>query len=224
MKMFPREFWAVLVLCVTGIFGVGSGCSDAETALRWLEKVVEESERNLGENSTPKESKPKESTRKISTRKENRDCAPTPKTLTGVVTRVADGDTFTLQTRNGDRYKVRCQAVDAPELAQEFGEESRSVYNKLVCRKTVRVEVDKTDKYGRIVGRIWCEDSATGTWFDVEEVMLKRGMVWHYSRYNDEEKLIRAQAEAQRNRVGVWAQRNPQKPEEWRIQKRENAQ
>ncbi len=219
MKMFPRGFWVVFVLCVMGIWGAGSGCSDAETTLRWLEKVVEESERNLEENSTPKESKAKKSTRN-----ENRNSAPIPKTLIGVVTRVADGDTFTLQTRNGEKYKVRCQAVDAPELAQEFGEESRSVYNELVYRKTVRVEVDKRDKYERIVGRIWCEDPVTGTWFDVEEIMLKRGMVWHYSRYNDEEKLIRAQAEAQRNRVGVWTQRNPKKPENWRIQNRENAQ
>ncbi len=210
MMMFTRGFW--VALSATVILFAGNGCSDADTALKWLEKVAE-----LEQVSEER------ATREKPIRGENQNNISLPRALMGVVSRVADGDTLTLRARNGEMYKVRCQAIDAPELAQEFGEEARSAYNELVYRKTVRVEVDKTDKYGRIVGRIWYEDPATGTWFDAEEAMLKRGMAWHYSRYNDEEKLIRAQVEARRNRVGLWSQRNPQKPEDWRIQNRENA-
>ncbi|MDO4628632.1 MAG: thermonuclease family protein [Planctomycetia bacterium] len=218
MKIFTRGFWVVLVLGVAGIFLTGNGCSDPEATLKLLEELAKQSSQ---EHQTREKSK--QNKNHNSSRNKHRH-TPTPTTLTGVVTRVADGDTLNLRVQNGETYRIRCQAVDAPELNQEFGQQARATYNELVYRKTVRVEVDKTDKFGRIVGRIWCKDPASGTWFDVEEVMLKRGMVWHYTRYNHEQKLINAEAEARRNCVGLWSQKNPKKPEDWRIQNRENAQ
>lgn len=44
--------------------------------------------------------------------------------LTGSVYKIYDGDTITLHRDNKD-YKIRFFGIDAPELKQEFGKESR---------------------------------------------------------------------------------------------------
>jgi len=44
--------------------------------------------------------------------------------LRGVVVRVTDGDTIVMKV-GADQHKIRLSGVDAPELAQEFGKQSR---------------------------------------------------------------------------------------------------
>lgn len=142
------------------------------------------------------------------------------KTLTGRVIRVTDGDTVTILTEEKEEIRIRFQGIDAPERSQDFGKRSREMLNSLVYGKTIRVEVDKIDKYGRVVGRIWLDDPFTQTSADIEETMLREGMAWHYSYFNHEKKLSDAQAQAQAARRGLWSQPNPEAPWEWRRKQR----
>ncbi len=142
------------------------------------------------------------------------------KTLVGRVVRVDDGDTLWIKSENEENIRIRFQAIDAPEKGQDFGDHARQRLNSLVYGKTVRVEVDKTDQYGRIVGRIWL-DSSSGL-VDVEELMLREGLAWHYLKFNKEPKLANAQKEAQDKKTGLWSRQNPVPPWRWRWERREN--
>jgi endonuclease YncB( thermonuclease family) len=73
----------------------------------------------------------------------------------GIVVSVADGDTITVLDSDKVQHRVRIAGIDAPEKGQPFGNASRKRMSELVARKEVRVEFDKYDRYGRIVGKVW---------------------------------------------------------------------
>ena len=75
------------------------------------------------------------------------------RTIEGIVVHVADGDTITVLDSNKVQHRVRLAGIDAPEKGQPFGNASRKRLRKLVAGKEVRVEFDKFDHYGRIVGK-----------------------------------------------------------------------
>lgn len=74
-------------------------------------------------------------------------------TLRGKVVGVSDGDTITVLDADKIQYKVRLAGIDAPEKSQAFGERSKQHLGNLVFGKVVYVEWNKTDKYGRTVGK-----------------------------------------------------------------------
>lgn len=140
-------------------------------------------------------------------------------TLVGRVFRVDDGDTLWMDAENERNIRIRFQAIDAPEKGQDFGDDARRYLNSFVCGRTIRVEVDKADQYGRVVGRVWVE-TPSGT-LDVEEAMLRKGLAWHYRKFNDESRLADAQREAKKKKTGLWSQENPVPPWRWRWEQRE---
>ena len=75
-------------------------------------------------------------------------------TLTGKVVKVADGDTITILVGT-EQHRVRLQGIDAPERKQPYGKASGRSLSALVAGKQVRVEYDKRDRYGRIIGVVW---------------------------------------------------------------------
>jgi len=75
--------------------------------------------------------------------------------LEGTVVKVADGDTITVLDFNKVQHRVRVAGIDAPEKKQSFGNASGKRLVELVARKEVRVEFQKHDRYGRIVGKVW---------------------------------------------------------------------
>ena len=52
--------------------------------------------------------------------------------IIGIVQKVVDGDTIHLTDDNGKLYKVRLLGIDAPEMDQSFGFESRKMLVNLV--------------------------------------------------------------------------------------------
>jgi len=55
----------------------------------------------------------------------------------------------------------------------------------------------------------------------IQEVLLKKGSVWHYKKYDQRPELAMWEKEARAAHVGLWASSNPQKPWEWRKIRRE---
>ena len=136
-------------------------------------------------------------------------------TLSGKVVGVADGDTFTLLLPNNTTKKIRLHGVDAPERGQAFGTVSRQRLSELVFQKGVSVVQTDTDQYGRVVGIARVEGLV------VNEEMLRSGLVWHYTEYDENPLWAELEREARRKRVGLWSERAPVAPWEWRRAQRE---
>ncbi|EOY17645.1 hypothetical protein QUC31_006809 [Theobroma cacao] len=113
------------------------------------------------------------------------------------------------------KYRIRLRGIDAPESSMPYGKEAKEELVKLVQGKCLRVLVYGEDRYGRCVGDIYCNGKF------VQEIMLKKGLAWHYSAYDQRIELATWEKEARAKRVGLWASSNPEKPWEWRKDKRE---
>ncbi len=140
-------------------------------------------------------------------------------TLQGRVVGVSDGDTFTLLVDGNKQVKVRLHGIDAPEKSgnQPFSQKSKEKLSELIAGKTVSVEVNDYDRYGRALGIV-----KTDTHSDVNLEMIECGMAWHYNYYDKTPAYIQAQKNAKAKRLGLWADKNPVNPYEWRKQKKNN--
>lgn len=142
--------------------------------------------------------------------------------LTGRVIGLADGDTITVLDSSHVQHKVRVAGIDAPEKGQPFGKRSKAHLSLLVMGKTVHVEGHKKDRYGRVVGMVKVADSDAG----LEQV--RAGMAWHYKLYSDEQRpheraaYAEAENEARTLRRGLWADKLPQAPWDYRAAQRQH--
>ena len=121
-----------------------------------------------------------------------------------------DGDTVWVTDAAKLKHKVRLDRIDAPEKDQPWGGESAAVLKEWVFAKDVRVEYEKRDQYGRILGIVF-----NGT-NDVNLAMVRNGNAWHYSHFDRTPEYAAAEAEARAARRGLWAQDNPVNPYQWR--------
>ena len=126
--------------------------------------------------------------------------------LKGVVDKISDGDTFVLRTDSGT-YKIRLYAIDAPELKQDFGSESKEYLKCLIANDSVFVNVADIDRYDRIIGSV-----STRQYTDISLQMICSGMAWHYSYFDKTKKYIDSEKLARKNRLGLWAEDDPINP------------
>lgn len=125
--------------------------------------------------------------------------------LVGKVIKVTDGDTITILDANNEKFKVRLSGIDAPEKKQAFGKASKQSLADLVAGKIVTVDYNKRDRYKRIIGKVKHENR------DVNLEQVKRGLAWHYKKYEGEQyvedRALYAHQEylALRNKIGLWA-------------------
>ena len=131
----------------------------------------------------------------------------------GKVVSIADGDTVTV-LRGKEQVKVRLDGIDAPEKNQSFGTKSKDALAGLVFGKTVTVQSEGTDRYGRTLGVI----SLGGT--NVNQRMVSGGWAWHYKQYSSDETLARLESQAKFDRSGLWADANPLPPWDFRSRQR----
>lgn len=142
-------------------------------------------------------------------------------TISGRVVRVADGDTITVLDGANEQHRIRLKGIDAPESHQDFGAKSKQSLSSLIFGKEVTVGYDKTDQYGRLVGKVLLDGK------DINLEQVKAGMAWHYKDYDreqtpeDRELYARAEAEARAARRGLWIDANPVAPSEFRKEQRE---
>ena len=125
--------------------------------------------------------------------------------VTGVVSRVSDGDTIWVTDAKGLRHKIRMLDIDAPESSQKFGSESTARLKSLIGGKSVRVTYSERDKYDRLLGTVWLGDE------DINLRMVSEGMAWRY-HYSRNERYAAAQSAAKAKRIGLWADPKAQDP------------
>ena len=127
------------------------------------------------------------------------------------VVSVHDGDTITGLDESKTQFKIRLDAIDAPELGQPFGQASKKALSDKVFGMDVVVIAKTKDKYGRTVGHILIDGR------DVNLEMLEEGMAWHYKHYDHNARLARAEEEARAAKKGLWSDGDPVPPWEWRM-------
>ena len=137
-----------------------------------------------------------------------------PKHLYLKVVGVHDGDTITGLEEDQKQFKIRLDAIDAPELGMPFGQASRKALSEKVFGKMVVVIVKTKDRYGRTVGHVLLDKR------DMNLEMIEEGMAWHYAHYDHNKRLAEAEQEARENRIGLWSDPNPVAPWDWRKAKK----
>lgn len=137
-------------------------------------------------------------------------------TITGKVIAVTDGDTIRVLDAQNVQYKVRLAGIDAPESKQAYATRSKKSLSDLVFGKTVTVEFNKHDRYGRIVGKVLYKKA------DMDLQQIEVGLAWHYKQYakeqstSDRQLYASAEARARAAQLGLWHDPNPMPPWEWR--------
>ncbi len=130
-------------------------------------------------------------------------------TLSGYVVGITDGDTLTLLA-DRNQHKIRLAEIDTPERGQPWGTRARQALADKVFQKDVVVEVVDIDRYDRLVGKIWL-----GT-RDINREMVSEGHAWAYRQYLNDQSLLKDEAKAKEQGIGLWSVAGPVAPWEWR--------
>ena len=126
--------------------------------------------------------------------------------------RVVDGDTIRAEA-NGKAIKIRLVEIDAPEMNQPFGAQSKKFLNSLLYEKDVTLIAQGEDRYGRVLGNLFSNE------LNVNMLMVKFGFAWVYDKYAKNSSLYEYQNQAKAKNLGLWQAKNPIAPWVWRKQK-----
>lgn len=154
--------------------------------------------------------------------------AQTP--LAGRVVGISDGDTITVLDASRTQHRIRIAGVDAPERGQPGGQRSKESLSALVYDQSVRVDANKRDRFGRVVGKVWVaspDSPCRGKpgcpmTLDAGLAQITMGRAWWFRRYADEQspedrgRYEFAEQEARARKAGLWRDGTAVPPWEWR--------
>jgi len=142
------------------------------------------------------------------------------------VTGVTDGDTLScFDPVHRKTERIRMRGIDAPESRQAFGQRSKQSLSDLVYGQSTIIRWSKRDRWGRILGVVWVEPvdcQGCGHILDANRAQLSLGMAWWFRRYANEqppEERLQyrfEENEARVRMVGLWQDKEPVAPWEWR--------
>ena len=133
---------------------------------------------------------------------------------TGEVVGVADGDTIAV-IHQLEKISIRLYGIDTPEKKQAFGNKARRYTNATVRKKSVKIVPIEQDRYGRTVAMVFVAGEC------LNEALIRDGYAWVYRKYCRKDfcgDWLRLESIARENRQGLWLDRNPTPPWEWRKQ------
>ena len=135
------------------------------------------------------------------------------------VDHVLDGDTVALVNFPAH---IRMYGIDAPEKKQQYGPQAKTAMESLLgspsaSKSLIFVQTQNETTYKRLVGKLLVGIDKK----DVSLEMVRNGHAWAYLKYikkrsPDYEIYRKAQEDAQRERLGLWAFPNPENPEQFR--------
>ena len=129
------------------------------------------------------------------------------------VLRVVDGDSITVKV-DQTNYRIRLAEIDAPEMDQAWGEESKAALQKKIENEEIKLEVIDVDRYGRLVARVFLGGR------QINRELAEEGHAWVYLEYLRDNSLLIFEAKAKKKRLGLWAAEKPIAPWQWRKGKR----
>ena len=128
---------------------------------------------------------------------------------------VKDGDTIEVLYHQLP-FVIRLEHIDAPEKKQPFGTVSKQKLSTLAFGKNVTIiskgKKGSYDSRGRMIAEIYINDRTCAN-----KEMLKSGLAWHYKKYSSSLEYAQLENVAKKDRVGLWADKNPIAP--WNFRK-----
>ena len=120
--------------------------------------------------------------------------------IPGTVIAVSDGDTVRIRL-DGTRQiiRVRLEGIDAPETGEPFSAQARNAARVLLFDKSVQVKGTDVDNYNRLVARVLVGGK------DASLELLQAGLACHFTRFEHDAALARAQLDARTSGRGFWA-------------------
>ena len=125
---------------------------------------------------------------------------------------VIDGDSIKI-IKNNKILNIRLAHIDAPELKQSFGPESKKFLESLLKDTHFNIEITGKGAFGRSLGVIYI----AGKNLNLE--MVKNGYAWHYRKYSKSLIYYKYQELARQSNKGLWSRESPIEP--WSFRKRE---
>lgn len=110
---------------------------------------------------------------------------------------VADGDTYSLLIK-GKVIETRLTNVDAPEKMQDYGSVVKDQLSKLLNKKILMFDSVGTDKYKRVLVRIWISGQK------LDSLLVRNGLAWVYTEYCKDASLANLQSLAISEHKGLW--------------------
>ena len=129
------------------------------------------------------------------------------------VLRVVDGDSITVKV-DETNYRIRLAEIDAPEMDQAWGEESKSALQEKLGNEEVALEIIDVDRYSRLVARVFLNGR------QINREMVEEGHAWVYLEYLRDETLLDPEGKAKKKKLGLWASEAAVAPWLWRKRKR----
>lgn len=120
---------------------------------------------------------------------------------------VSDGDTLTC-LHGKTQMKIRLLHIDAPEASQPFGKKARQTLATLAFKKRVTLHTDGFDRYRRTLAVVFDEQNR-----NINLALVQAGMAW---AYGGQPLYLNAMERAQRQKIGLWRDKSPIPPAEWR--------
>lgn len=133
--------------------------------------------------------------------------------LSGVVTRVQDGDSVKMVISSAGELTIRLRSIDSPELDQPYGGVARDYLKNKIEGASIDARCYKKDRYGREVCTLVTKQGE-----DVNALMLSAGLAWHYLAFADEQvpservRYSDYEADAKANSRGLWQDPEPVAP------------
>lgn len=146
--------------------------------------------------------------------------------------RISDGDTIVCSVfieRSQNRVteqiqseeKIRFCGIDAPEISQPLGRESRQKLTDFLQGKEIIISPIERDQYGRLVAEVFVkisQQSEEELFINAE--MVRSGLAFHYAQYSNScagrSQIVDAENEAKSKAIGVWASPNYERPWDYR--------
>ncbi len=116
----------------------------------------------------------------------------------GRVTKVKDGDSLVLRTPDNATVQIRLAEIDTPEKGEPYADTARQALSRMVRDRDIAVRLFDVDKYDRIVGRVFLNDT------DVNAELVRMGLAAVYCRFSEDQRLYDLEAEARADRRGLW--------------------
>jgi endonuclease YncB( thermonuclease family) len=141
-----------------------------------------------------------------------------PKQMQVRVVAIQDGDTIVATDTQQRKYTIQLDGIDAPELAQPYGEASKLHLERRILRKTVVLMWHKTGKDGTLIAKVMLNNG------DINMLQLRTGSAWNAGNLtvnysgNDKARYASSQQHAKDKQLGLWREGNAVEPWEWRKQ------
>lgn len=132
-----------------------------------------------------------------------------PGIIRAAVSEVIDGDTFVIE-QSGIPMLIDLESIDAPEINQHYGQEAKDFLSQLLLNKNVKIKTVKTVDYRHVTAFVTLED------LDVNKTLVKSGLAWYDAKNGYDSLLKTTQNDAKKFKLGLWSQKSPVAPWDYR--------